>query len=549
MMPLFGPPNIEKLTSEKDLKQLCKALFYKKDASIRRWAADALKDIGDASTVAPLLKAAGDLDFSVRAAVIQALTAIGDPRAVKALTTALLDTSTRVHNAALDGLIAFQDPRMIDPMVDCLVQRGYRIENRLLAALITFGEPAVEPLIAVLGVIKEPKLISQVATALGELGSRKAIEPLIQLEMRDSALRVPPSVFASFGAPAVQTLIAALDDPANQTATLAYLLGELGDPQATLPLVDLLDGGSEQVRFEVVQALGKIGDARALPALMNLLQSDQRRRIQDAVKAALSKMGAASLGLLVTALEGEDETTRRAAWQSLQAVGWQPQSEAQALLYAVYSGEVYNLGQVNWRKQSVLLHKIFNWDLDWVTRGALARMLLTEQANLPQEDLDRAEEEMERFNTRRAALIKASLETPQPYPWIDQVRARVLFEDYAEVIPRLSTYQKTESGVWEKHYHYDQELGLVALDQLCQVNTSLSSNLLIHLCELQDIEVSRGNFEMAYDAEHPTGMGEATMLLSFKKHRDLAAETLARRGNPAFDPAVYRQAEGWRFGG
>jgi HEAT repeat protein len=493
-MSPFGPPNIEQLTSEKNLKQLCKALFYKKDASIRRWAAYALKDIGDASTVEPLLKAAGDVDISVRAAVIQALTTIGDPRAVKALTAALLDPSTRVHNAALDGLTAFQDLHTIDPMVDCLVQRGYKVENRVLAALVTFGEPAVEPLIGALEVIKEPKLISQVAAALGELGSQKAIEPLLRLEMRDSALRVPASVFASFGAPAVQALIAALDDPANQTATLAYLLGELGDSQATLPLVDLLAEESEPVRFEAVQALGKIGDARALPALMNLLQSDQRKRIQDAVEAALSKMGAASLDPLVTTLEADDEHIRRVAWQSLQAAGWQPESEAQALLYAVHSGEIYHLGQVNWREQSALLHKILTWDLDWATRGALVRLLLTQQVDLPHVDLAGVEEEMERFRTRRAALIKASLETPQAYPWIDQVQARLLFEDYAELIPHLSAYQKTESGVWEKSYHYSQEKGLAALTQLCQINTPLSSNLLIHLCQLKDIEVSRGIF-------------------------------------------------------
>ena len=45
-MPLFGPPNVEKLKAKGNVKGLIKALDYKKDASVRRAAAKALGKSG-----------------------------------------------------------------------------------------------------------------------------------------------------------------------------------------------------------------------------------------------------------------------------------------------------------------------------------------------------------------------------------------------------------------------------------------------------------------------------------------------------------------------
>ena len=54
-MPLFGPPNVEKMKAKNDVQGLIKALSYQKDYSIQINAAKSLGEIGDVRAVDPLI--------------------------------------------------------------------------------------------------------------------------------------------------------------------------------------------------------------------------------------------------------------------------------------------------------------------------------------------------------------------------------------------------------------------------------------------------------------------------------------------------------------
>src|SRR5450759_2332909 len=99
-MPLFGPPNVEKLKAKRDVKGLIKALGYQKDPAVRRAAAEALGQIGDARAVEPLIAALKDESWGVRRAAAEALGQIGDARAAEPLIAALKDPYADVRNAA-----------------------------------------------------------------------------------------------------------------------------------------------------------------------------------------------------------------------------------------------------------------------------------------------------------------------------------------------------------------------------------------------------------------------------------------------------------------
>jgi HEAT repeat protein len=76
-MPLFGgPPNVGKLKAKRNIKGLINALGYKKDWGIRRDAAEALRQIGDARAVEPLIAALKDKS-PVREAAAGALEDLG----------------------------------------------------------------------------------------------------------------------------------------------------------------------------------------------------------------------------------------------------------------------------------------------------------------------------------------------------------------------------------------------------------------------------------------------------------------------------------------
>jgi len=103
-MPLFGPPNVEKLEAKGNIKDLIKALQYRKASYVQLQAAEALGRIGDSQAVDPLITALKNEDIPLRIATVEALGRLGDPRSVKPLIDTLNDRRATVRKAALNAL-------------------------------------------------------------------------------------------------------------------------------------------------------------------------------------------------------------------------------------------------------------------------------------------------------------------------------------------------------------------------------------------------------------------------------------------------------------
>lgn len=71
---------------------------------------------------------------------------------------------------------------------------------------------------------------------------------------------------------AVDPLISALDDEQGVNEMAALALGEIGDPRAVEPLTAKLNDENWELRSSAAKALGKIGDDRAVDPLINLLR-------------------------------------------------------------------------------------------------------------------------------------------------------------------------------------------------------------------------------------------------------------------------------------
>lgn len=126
--------------------------------------------------------------------------------------------------------------------------------------------------------------------ALGRIGDRRAVGPLIQL-LGDDDEWVRKSVAQSLGqigdAQAVRPLTSLVDDKKrNVRQAAAEALGEIGDSQAAGSLVGLLRDSHEEVRRSAARALGKLGDAQAVEPLICVL-GDRDKYVRREAAGAL----------------------------------------------------------------------------------------------------------------------------------------------------------------------------------------------------------------------------------------------------------------------
>lgn len=256
-MPLFGGPNVDRLKARRDVPELTKVLGQQRDWHVRKAAADALGQLGDAGAIGPLIAALRDEEVEVRWSAAQALGQIRDARAVEPLlVVAIRDPLLSVRSAAAD-------------------------------AIVVIGEPAAKPLIASL-----PGWVA--AEILGRLGDRRATKPLI------NTLPILAAIVAlgRLGdARAVKPLIDILQgEDQMDRAAAARALGQIGDPRAVESLVAVLgDQNHDEFgswREATAEALGQIGDRRAVePLIAALNDQDQGEPVRKAAAKALDHLG------------------------------------------------------------------------------------------------------------------------------------------------------------------------------------------------------------------------------------------------------------------
>lgn len=445
-MGLFGPPNVEKMKAKRDVEGLIKALDYQKEPGIRKAAAAALGQLGDARAVAPLIAALRDgylrktaaeaLDhlgwqptqdengarYLIVMGEVDKCAAIGAP-AVEPLILALKGGEEKFQEAVMQKLGEIADPRAFEPLIGMLNLSGFDYQHQRYAAiqalmqiitrqedaalriravgpliaallqdagyghvaqnaLVRIGPPAVEPLVAILNDKNTYKAARyQVVEALGQIGDKRAVEPLLGAFYNDSDVR--GSAATALGklndVRAVNSLIATLqkDNDFFKRKDAAMALGQFHDPHAQQALIAALQDdsgikGYGTVRTTAAEVLGKIGDEQAMEPLIALLRNEA---MQAAAAEALGKIvtrledatvRARTVAMLIPALQ--NVSARRTVADALDLLGWQPDQSASGAAYWVAKGQ---------------------WD-KCVAIGAAALEPLTDTLKSPYEDVRQA---------------------------------------------------------------------------------------------------------------------------------------------------------------
>jgi HEAT repeat protein len=215
-----------------------------------------------------------------------------DPLASDALIAALGDPSSEVRSEAIHGLGLLRDKKAVQPLCGLLKKGGNDLEQmNVLAALERIGDPSAIPAIraneAAMGKKNTWKRQMRLGVLLS-LGDKDALqkviqsadqgdEPLRQRRVAREACRESIKILGRFKVQeAVPILLKALRNewhPLREEAAIA--LGEIGDPAASLPLVDLLRREHrDSVSDRVVDAIAKIGDVAVVDELADIIDRD-----------------------------------------------------------------------------------------------------------------------------------------------------------------------------------------------------------------------------------------------------------------------------------
>ena len=263
---------------EKDKRRLELLLQAKREEykEVRKQAAIALGKIGDARAVEPLIQALKNEEPDVRAGAVKALGELGDKRAVEPLIQTLKDYFSRAHQkvAEAPGAVEFVAQAVMDKDLDL------RIPTEVEEALGKIGEAAVKSLNnaskdeeegvreaakKALGRIKAKEITknkrqakSTVKPNVEKLKEEKDIEGLIDaLGYRKESVKVEHAVVRENAADA---------------------LGEIGSKRAVEPLIKTLQDKAWGVQYTAIEALGNIADPRAIePIKQCVIETDKER--------------------------------------------------------------------------------------------------------------------------------------------------------------------------------------------------------------------------------------------------------------------------------
>ncbi|MCQ8893979.1 MAG: HEAT repeat domain-containing protein [Methanolinea sp.] len=171
---------------------------------------------------------------------------------------------------------------------------------------------------------KDTAVQYEAADALGELRDPSAVLPLMEVLTQDrySGVRWKAAEsLAKIGSPAVEALIGALRHPDEDVRWKAAIaLGEIGDVAAVPPLIQLLGDTDRFVRSRAAYALGEFGPA-ATPSLCEALSADDPAIRQGAARALRKIRDPAARDALTRAMTDPDESVRAAVLEALMALG------------------------------------------------------------------------------------------------------------------------------------------------------------------------------------------------------------------------------------
>ena len=259
--------------SDEALRALAYAALYDPSQIVRDAALDAIGE-WDFETLVEILQEYPEAN--VRRAAAAALGRLQDLRAVEPLATALLtDEAAEVRQESAKALRRLGDTEAVSALIQSLREDAVEdVRAESAEALGVLGdERAIQPLLEALEEDPSALVREAAAKALGRIRSPNALSELDTARTDDESQDVRYAAAWALNRYTLDELADALLTAvsADDRATAAKILGERGNPNAIVALIQALDDLEESVREAALAALEEMGTLQSLESGNSLL--------------------------------------------------------------------------------------------------------------------------------------------------------------------------------------------------------------------------------------------------------------------------------------
>ncbi|MFX1295839.1 MAG: HEAT repeat domain-containing protein [Promethearchaeota archaeon] len=247
-----------------------------KDKWVRQASARALGKFKTTEILEPLLQCVNDPAPEVRRLAIRSLGILNYKRIVDPLIEFLKTVKYPTRIYIIEALGKLGDLKSVEILIEQLKlkRRDYWI---IIEALGRLGDQrAVEPILSCLDNNTPWWLKRIIVRVLGKLRDTRAVKPLITLLKEDEDIR--PWIIdtlCKLSPPPTEFLIECLKYPISEVReNVAWALGQIGDKMAIMPLIQCLGDSSPFVITRTTESLSKLGAIEAINRLIAFLRVD-----------------------------------------------------------------------------------------------------------------------------------------------------------------------------------------------------------------------------------------------------------------------------------
>jgi HEAT repeat protein len=425
-------------------------------------------------------------DRKLREEAVEALAMIGGSRTIEPLIFALADNNKWVRLKAAKILKTLKDPKTIEPFIQALKDEDRDVRGVAVKALGSFGDVrVVRPLIN-LGKDEDRHIRWFAGKALIEvLGKIKDIKALEQLHQiyEDNSIYKSPATKDAFKAALFE-----LGWEPKRNSEKARLLINKGnwelDEMVSLgtAAVNSLIQAIRKERFGgslEMKALGMIGDKRAIKPLLKKFAWGS-----NAAEALgmIRNWSSEELELLVIALNGNKGEVRHSAAKALGLIG--DLRTAEAVINSLFNFEKHSSFAI--KKDGFALEDQFGKDKMKNLLGRYSRHILNSS---------------------------------------------------------LGFFVRVEFGHFGTRYIWTVSRSDNAVEDLCNIPTQISNNILIKVINRKKITVHDHSPDEAFGH----GLHGHYKELDLSKQKMMAKKELEKRGNPNYESSVYLEKKEWKL--